>query len=94
MEGCFRAIQKREQPNVPAFAASIPSATYHILDVVGLPSLYYNKWGRFSIGGGEIFCGEQEGMGALWRIFLSIARCCGLGLRLLSERKRWHVLLL
>lgn len=37
MEGCFRAIQKREQPNVPAFAASIPSATYHILDVVGLP---------------------------------------------------------
>lgn len=33
----FRAIQKREQPNVPAFAASIPSATYHILDVVGLP---------------------------------------------------------
>ncbi len=33
----FCAIQKREQPNVPAFAASIPSATYHILDVVGLP---------------------------------------------------------
>lgn len=33
----FYAIQKREQPNVPAFAASIPSATYHILDVVGLP---------------------------------------------------------
>ena len=32
-----KAIQKREQPNVPSFAASIPSAYNNIQDVVVLP---------------------------------------------------------
>ena len=32
-----KVIQKREQPNVPSFAASIPSAYNNIQDAVVLP---------------------------------------------------------